>query len=101
MRVDHLFAWRPRKHRKASVLRCDERERVALIVNKLRSRKMPHTAMFGRPDYDADISHDRLRDDPLIDRRSSFLPSELGAEGEHFILIVNYRSAIDRRESAN
>ena len=34
MRVDHVFARRPREHREASVLRGDERDGVALIVSE-------------------------------------------------------------------
>src|ERR1700730_636409 len=36
VRVDHVLARRPREDREASILRCDERDRVALILHELR-----------------------------------------------------------------
>ena len=44
MRVDHVLARRPGEHGEASVLRRDQRDRVALIVDELRGRQVPRAA---------------------------------------------------------
>ena len=44
MRVNGLFAWRPRKDRKSPILRSHKRNRVALVVDKLRGGQMPRAA---------------------------------------------------------
>src|SRR5271169_1247660 len=40
VRVNHFLARRPREDREASILRCDERDRVALILHELRGRQV-------------------------------------------------------------
>ena len=100
MGVDHLFARRPGKHREAPILRGDKRERVVLIVNKLRRRQVSRAAMLCWLHDDADVTDNRLRDYPLVYERRSFRTCNLGTEGQHFVLIVHDGGAINRRESA-
>src|ERR1044071_5502426 len=47
VRMNALFARRPCEHRKTSILRRNERNRVVLIVDELRRRQMPCSAELG------------------------------------------------------
>ena len=74
MRVHHVFARRPREDREFSVLRGNERERVALMVNKLRGGIVSRPAVFRRLDHNGDIADHWFRHHPFINGRRAFRP---------------------------
>jgi hypothetical protein len=99
--MDHLFTRGPRKNCEASILRRDQRQRITLIVHKLRRREMSRAAMLCRLDHDWKIPYDRLSNDPLVNRWITFLSTYLGAKRKHFILVVDDSCPIDRSHSAD
>src|SRR5689334_19603505 len=62
---------------------------------------MACAAVFGRLHDDRKISHHRLSNHPLIDRRACFLAADLRAEREHLVLIIDHGRAINRCHAAN
>ena len=65
MRVDGVLARRPREHREVAVLRGDQRQRVALIVDELRRRQVARAAEPGRMDGFRHAADTRLGDDDV------------------------------------
>src|SRR5262249_2008395 len=68
VRVHHILARRPGKHREPAVLRGDERHGVPLVVHELRRRQVPGTAQDGRMDHARHEALDRLGDCRLLHR---------------------------------
>src|SRR4051812_42338454 len=62
VRMHHVLARRPGEHREVSVLRGDERDRVALIVDELRGGEVPRAAEQRRMHDARHESLDRLGD---------------------------------------
>src|SRR3954463_2018053 len=81
MSVDHAFAGRPRKYRKAAILRRNQRHRVVLIGDELRRRKVTRPSELARLDDLRAGAFDRLRHDHFTDLRRSAPADDLRAEG--------------------
>src|SRR5206468_12880264 len=95
MRVDHLLEWGPGKDREASILGCDERERVALILDELRGREMSGATELGRVHDRRRAAFDRFGDHDLLDPCPPVTSSYLPAEGQHLVLVGDDRCAVD------
>ena len=86
VRVDHRFARRPREDGEAAVLRRDERDRVALIVDELRGRQVPGASELRRMDERGHAAFDRLGHRHLLDLRRPLPPGDFRAEREQFVV---------------
>src|SRR5207253_3492807 len=51
MRVDHLFTWRPRENREASILRGHQRLSISLIVYELCRRQVARAPVLYRRNH--------------------------------------------------
>jgi hypothetical protein len=69
MGVDHRLARRPGEDGKTPVLRRDEGDRVALIVDELRRGQVSGAAELRRMDDRGDPALDRFRHRHLLDER--------------------------------
>ena len=72
MGVDHRLAPRPREEGKVAVLRGDERDAVALILDELRGRQVSCSPELGRIDDGSDAAFDRFSHSDLLDLSRSF-----------------------------
>src|SRR4029079_18646232 len=96
MRVDAIFAWRPGEYGELPVLRRHERNRIALIVNELRSGQMTRAAELGRAKHHKLTALDRLRHCDLFHRRRTAPSRDLGTEREEFVFVRHDRGSIHR-----
>src|ERR671924_1381028 len=98
MRVHGPFARRPGEDREASVLRRDERDRVALIVNELRGRQMARTAKRRWMDLHRHTAFDWFGHRHDFDWRSTTPANNLRPERQELVLGREDRRAIDGGE---
>ena len=69
MRVNHSLARRPGEYRKASILGRNQGQRVVLVVDELRARKVSRRTDVSRRQYPRVAPLDRLRQRQLLDLR--------------------------------
>lgn len=96
MSVDHRFTWRPGKDCEAAILRGDKCKRVALVLDKLCRRQVTRPTSLRWMNYDRLIADHRFGRYHLLYRSTAFGPPDLSAKCQHFILIIDYRGAVDR-----
>src|SRR5258706_15034897 len=101
MGVDHCLTFGPFKDREASILRRDECNGVALILDELRRRQVPRAAELIRMDDGGFRTHDRFRHRYLLDPWPATAASDLGAKTKHLMLFGENHGAIDPGQAGN
>src|SRR5205085_4876553 len=87
--------------REAPVLRGDERDGVALILDELRRRQMTCAAELDRLDDRSRVAYDRLSHDHLLDLCTTFTAHDLRTKREQFVLLRDERRAVNGRQPAD
>ena len=95
MGVNHVGARGPREHRKAPVLRGDQGNGAALVLDELRRRQVSRSAKARRVNDLGDAADDRLCHGDLFYRRPSVPPRNLGAERQKLVSIRDHDGAVD------
>lgn len=99
MSKHHRVKVRPCEHRESTILRRNECQGIALVVDELRSRQVPRSADLHRGNERRNIPYDRLDDEHLPHGRVTLPSTDLGTEGEHVEPVVDHRGAIHRCQS--
>src|SRR4051812_36133611 len=99
MRVDHLFAGRPREDSEAAILRGDQAEALSLIVKELRGGQVARAAVLDWMGYLGFVTNDGFSKHHLFDGCAAGSSDYLGAEGEDFVGAANHRRAVNGGEA--
>jgi len=101
MGVDHCLAFGPFKDRETPILRRDECNGVALILDELRRGEVPGAAELIRVDDGGFRTNDWFRHRYLLDPWPATAASDLGAEAKHFMLFGEQHGAVDPGQAGN
>jgi hypothetical protein len=99
--VYDFVVWRAGEHGEPTVLRGDQCNGIALVVDKLGSSQVAGPAELRRLGDHWDPSIDRFCDDYLGDYRRALAPDNLGAKRQQFVIRVDQRRASTAVRPAN